>query len=406
MKKEITAKKKFTNEQLRTIYEVCSRKELYGNWKKIAEVLNSRFDTDFDESAFRKKFQSYTEMKEACRDIDKDVNAECQDINIKIEELRRERQKINALNIERNRNTRHDGRFELFYESIRNVIPTLTPPKIEYVEDTGNANEYALNEYVLMLTDIHYGADFNAVNNNYSREECKRRFGVLLSTVSNYVRYYNITHLNILNLGDSIQGILRVSDLQINDTSMVMCVVEISQIIADFLNRLSAYCNITYKHITSANHGQVRPIGTKASELAGEDMEKIICNYIKDTLADNDRVVVEFDLSKEYLEFEVAGFNCIAEHGHRVKNLNKYLAEKTVKHRKIYDYGFLGHYHSGTVISVGEGEHHNMKVFVAPSFVGSCPYADSLNVGAKASANILRFNGKYGHVGTEEIILN
>ena len=135
-------------------------------------------------------------------------------------------------------------------------------------------------------------------------------------------------------------------------------------------------------------------------------MEKIICNYIKDTLADNDRIKVEFDLSKEYLEFEIAGFNCIAEHGHRAKNINKYLAEKTLKHRKIYDYGFLGHYHSGSVVSVGEGEYHNMKVFISPSFVGSCPYADTLDVGAKASANILRFNNKYGHVGTEEIILN
>lgn len=397
----IKVNKKFTKEQLRAIYEVCSRKELYGNWKKIAEVLNSRFGTSYDESAFRKKFQSYTEMKEACRDIDKDVNAECADINIKIEELRRERQKINTVNIERNRNTRHDSRFELFYESVRNVIPTLTPPEIKYVENTGN-----VNEYVLMLTDIHYGADFNAINNSYSREECKKRFDRLYGNVASYIKNNNITHLNILNLGDSIQGILRVSDLQINDTSMVMCVVEVSQIIAAFLNKLSAYCSITYRHITSANHGQVRPIGTKASELAGEDMEKIICNYIKDTLTDNDRVKVEFDLSKEYLEFEIAGFNCIAEHGHRAKNINKYLAEKTLKHRKIYDYGFLGHYHSGSVVSVGEGECHNMKVFISPSFVGSCPYADTLDVGAKASANILRFNNKYGHVGTEEIILN
>ena len=77
-----------------------------------------------------------------------------------------------------------------------------------------------------------------------------------------------------------------------------------TQILADFLNKLSAYCTIQYYHIGSANHGQIRPLGSKASELASEDMEKIICNYIKDSLSCNDRVDVIFDIDKEYLEFE------------------------------------------------------------------------------------------------------
>lgn len=66
-----------------------------------------------------------------------------------------------------------------------------------------------------------------------------------------------------------------MSDLRINEVPVVQAVVEISQILAEFLNTLSTYCEIEYYHISSANHGQTRPLGSKASELATEDMEKL-----------------------------------------------------------------------------------------------------------------------------------
>ena len=78
-------------------------------------------------------------------------------------------------------------------------------------------------------------------------------------------------------------------------------------------------------------------------------------------------------------------------------------------HRKFYDYVFLGHSHSAkeVITSEGaEGDVHDNEVLVAPSFVGSDPYADKLMVGSKPACKIYEFDAKYGHIASYKIILN
>lgn len=374
-------------------------------WEEIALEFNKHFRDDeteyYDSSAYRKRFKNF---KDAQLQLFGQYTAS--DEQLELEKMRREiakeRQKLYATKLEYNRDLRQESRFELFYENIRDAIQTLPPPTIKptlYSQDDDT-------EYLLNFGDVHFGSNFKSTNNEYSREICKSRFSLLLGCVIEYITKNEVSHLKVLNVADCVQGILRISDVQLNETSVVQCVVEISQIIAEFLNELSKYCTVEYLHISSANHGQIRPLGSKASELASEDMEKIICNYIKDMLRCNDRVEIIFNTDKEYLEFEIAGFQCIAEHGHRVKNIKNYINDKSLLHRKMYSYGFLGHTHSNQCITVGEEGHNNVEVIVSPSFVGSCPYADTLNIGSKASANMLKFTKTNGHVGTDTFILN
>ena len=74
-------------------------------------------------------------------------------------------------------------------------------------------------------------------------------------------------------MGDDIQGILRLSDLQLNESSVVKATVFVAKTIARFLNDLSEYCFIDYYLCPTSNHSQTRPLGTKASEIASEDVE-------------------------------------------------------------------------------------------------------------------------------------
>ena len=43
-----------------------------------------------------------------------------------------------------------------------------------------------------------------------------------------------------MELGDTLQGLIRMSDLKANDMEVVKCVVEISRLLAAFLNEISA----------------------------------------------------------------------------------------------------------------------------------------------------------------------
>ena len=225
--------------------------------------------------------------------------------------------------------------------------------------------------------------------------------------VIDFVQKHNVTKLNIVSLGDLVQGILRVSDLKINDSTVVKATVEISRLIALFLSELSIYINIEYYHTPSANHSQLRPLGTKASEIADEDLEYLIGNYIKDLCSGNERITVHLaDEGKQYIEIPIMGNEIIAMHGHQLKNIENSIRDLSMLRRSFIDYLILGHFHSGKEIPSFEGCCNDTEILVSPSFVGSDPYSDSIMKGSKSSVKIYGFSDIYGHIETYKFILN
>jgi len=318
------------------------------------------------------------------------------------DEIKKERYKLQATKLEKDRDDRHLSKFELFYDNIKDAITRLEPPIFNLNHTYYNDDK----EWVLGMGDFHYGATFDSQNNQYSREICKQRLEKLLFVLQEEIDRNEINKIKVVNVSDTIQGILRLTDLQINDIPIVECVVEISRLLAEFLNQLSAYCEIEYYHVSTANHSQIRPLGSKASEIATEDMEKIIVNYISDLLANNNRVQVISDLDKEYITFNIFDFKTIVMHGHQLKSVPNTIRDLSNLHRTFYDYAFLGHRHSANEIIVGEGKHHNIEILTCPSFVGSDPYADKLMVGSKAMCKLYEFDSVHGHIGSKNIILN
>lgn len=324
-------------------------------------------------------------------------------LDLKKEELQKERYKLQATKIEYNRNIRHDSRFELFYDNIKDAITALPNPEYDFME---SPQQHKTMEYLLAISDIHYGASFESLNNSYSRQICKERFELLFSNMVDKIKTQGISNLKVVNLGDTIQGLIHLSDLKINEIPVVDAVVEVSRLIANFLNELSAYVYIEYYHVPSSNHTQTRNLGSKANELATEDLEKIIINYIHDLLANNQRVRVYKDFKHDYIPFDILGYKCCALHGHQIRSLNTLLTDLSMLHKEWYSIVFMGHQHTAKELTVGEGIINNAEVLVSPSFIGSCPYSDRLMVGGKAMCKLYEFDEKHGHVGTQNIILN
>jgi hypothetical protein len=324
-------------------------------------------------------------------------------IDDKIKSLQKERYKLQATKLSSNRDSRQESRFELFYENIKSAIIELDPPNFEY-----NPSNFNLKgrEYLLSIADIHAGSNFKSINNEYSLEICEQRFEKLYSYTVDYITTYGIEKIKVLCLGDDVQGILRLSDLKLNETSVVGATVFVARLLSEFLNKLSKYTEIDFIFCPTSNHSQVRNLGSKPSELAGEDLEFIIGNYIKDVLVNNNRVKVNLNFGKEYITFLVAGFEAIAMHGHQINNVHTSIRDLSMQHKKFFSYLFLAHFHSATEIIVSEGDNFDIEVLVCPPFIGSCPYSDKLLKGAKASCKIFVFDPVQGHIGTEKIILN
>lgn len=315
--------------------------------------------------------------------------------------LREERQKIQTLNMERRRLDREESRHKLYFEYVRNAIEALPPPEFKpaWAENTEK-------EYILCLADIHYGAAFKSANNEYSPEICTERFSRLLEEAKRFMEEHKVSGLKVVSLGDDVQGLLRMSDIRLNDSSVVKAVVDVSRLIAMFLNRLSAYGYIEYYHVPTSNHSQNRNLGTKASELPWEDMEYIIGNYIKDLLAGNGHVKVHLaGEGKEFIKIPVFDFNVVAMHGHQFRNADEAIRRLSLLHRQFIDVLLIGHQHSSKETVGFERESSDAEVLVCPSFIGSDSYSDRLMVGAKPAVKIFGFDKKYCHTETYKIIL-
>ena len=329
--------------------------------------------------------------------------SENSELDVKIQQLRKERIKLQTSNVERNRLDRSEARQEMYYEYVGNVVQALPLPNFQPIEDDIH---HEIN-YLVGLADVHYGAAYRSINNEYSPEETKRRFEYLTCRLIHFIQEKHITTLTIVSLGDLIQGVLRLSDLKINDSSIVKATVEICRLIASMLNELSVYANIVYYHTPSANHTQLRVLNAKASELADEDLEYLMGNYIKDLCANNERIIVH--LAKEgndFIEVYIPGNEIIAMHGHQLKNIENAVKDISILHKKFYDTVLLGHYHAGKEIPSHEGILGDAEVLISPSFVGSDPYSDKLYKGSKACVKVYGFDKLFGHTETYKIMLN
>ena len=74
--------------------------------------------------------------------------------------------------------------------------------------------------------------------------------------------------------------------------------------------------------------------------------------------------------------------------------------------QSFVEYLILGHYHAGKEFTGYESVCSDAEVLIAPSFVGSDPYSDSLMKGSKSSVKIFGFSEVYGHISTRKIVLN
>lgn len=361
----------------------------YDTLRKAQQTI---FGGAFVSEYYKQKSKKTTESSDYSKELDK-----------KMEEIRKERIKLQTANIERGRVDRSLSRQELYYEYVGSVCEALPLPDFCSIPEAMCGDI----EYVMPIADVHYGANFKSENNEYSPDIAKERFENLACYVSDFVKNKKLDKIHIVSLGDLIQGVLRVSDLKINDSTIVKATVEISRLMASFLNEISTYAIVEYYHAPSGNHSQIRPLGTKASELADEDLEYIIGHYIMDLCRNNPRITVHLaGEGKQYVEIPIQGSEIIAMHGHQLKNIENSIRDLSMLRRSFLDYLLLGHWHNGREIPSFEGVCNDTEVLVSPSFIGSDPYSDSIMKGSKAAVKIYGFSDIYGHTETYKFILN
>lgn len=374
------------------IYRICSEKAQIGTWNDVCDILNELTGNDFNESAYRKKYQSFQRILDANQDKFGEPSAQLEQIKEEKRNIIKERNKLQTEKIEYNKWLRENARDELITEKIVNAINNID--KIEIPENIGI--QFNKKGYILTIADLHYGKEFTInglfgeILNEYSPEICERRLWELSNKVINIIKRENIPYLHIYNLADNIDGILRVSQLMKLRYGVVDATIKVAELLSNWLNEISKYTNVKYYMCKDGNHDQLRMLDQPKGTFSEDNMNKIVFSFIKERLKNNPNFEI-VDQHTDMIFDQVCGYNILACHG-EVKNMTKALSEYSSIYNIKIDVLMAGHKHH----SAQEDAGIDSEVINVPSIIGIDDYSMKLRKTSNPAAKMFVFEEGLG----------
>ena len=384
------------------LHSLVNTKEL--TWKQIGDIVNEQFresEEDYrDESAYRKPCQSaeayYDEV------FSKMIGTEySDDIAKQRRELAKERVKLQTEKLEYNRWLREEARDELITEKICDAVNSLVPLDIpEHITPVHNTRAYAL-----VYGDEHFGVEyelkglFGDIINAYSPEIFEERMWDLFHQTVEIIQKENIDMLNVFNMGDFNDGILRVSQLMKLRYGVVDGTIKYADFIANWLNELTKFVRVKYQS-TNGNHSELRMIGQPKGTFTEDNMGKVVTEFIKTRLKDNPNFTY-IENPTGFIYAQLACNTVLGIHG-EVKNMKTAIDEFSRIYNVPIQYLLAGHLHHNKTEEIGV----NSEVINVGSIIGVDSYSLSLRKTANASAKLLVFEQTRGKVCEYTLKLN
>lgn len=380
-------------------------KTITADWEDLSELLFGEGNC-FNSSEVRKRAYGANRAidlidKEGLEKVLSDRAEILDELTLKTQELQKERIKLQDTKTALTSLLRTEARKEAVHEAVKEAVDKLPPfetPVARFVPHNAKAG-------VLCLADIHFGKEFTLyglngeVINQYNPEIVYQRLWKVRDYVLDICEKEELDVIDIVELGDTIQGVLRMSDLNKVKYGIVDAAITIARFLAGWLNDISKYVNIRFTKI-SGNHEEIRPLGTKRGELEEENISKIILEMIRISLENNPNVTFTENVMSDISLLKVAGLNIVATHAvdrDRFKTITSYEEQYGVN----IDYIIAGHEHYDNSSNVGKGKY----VIGVRSLIGTDDYSRKIKKSADAGALFLVFKENYGKYATYDIIV-
>lgn len=298
------------------------------------------------------------------------------------QELFRKKTEIGDIYTAYKSSLRNESRLNTFKDLlVKNIQELKNLPSVKYV-GTLSTNDA---EAVLMFSDLHLGISCNNFYNVYNKDVAKQRLDKLSRETIRYCKKFNIKQLNVLGLGDFIQGIIHVNARIQAQMNVVEQVILASEYLSEFLNSLTAAAPVvTYRSCTD-NHSRV--VANKDEAIEGENLNKLIDFYLETRLARTSIIFAKDNLDESLGSFHLMnGKHIVYAHGH-LDSINRSFENFVGATREFVDYMVLGHYHCEKAKSF-----QGARVFVNGSICGTEDYALSKRLFSEPSQTLLIFN--------------
>lgn len=289
---------------------------------------------------------------------------EAREIEAKMMELRKERQKFYDMRAAFNKVVRERSRQEELNEILTAAVRSGNLPSLSYERTYIEPSD---NDLLCSLNDIHYGIDVHNAWNTYNPEVCREMMKNYLDRIISIAERHRSENCYVFSNGDAISGRIHPTIQIANRENAIEQVKGVSELIAEFLAELSAHFRKVIFVSVAGNHSR---LDTKENSPIDERLDDLVDWYLSARLQSFENVVIggcEKIDSTMYL-LNIRGKVYAGVHGDFDAGATKIAALQAMARRPLYAV-LSGHLHHNRIDEV-----QGVKTIMAGSFIGMDDY--------------------------------
>lgn len=196
----------------------------------------------------------------------------------KLNELRKEKQKLFDERAALRKISREDARLERDLEYLATLVKesAFQPVFPKVSEENGG------NDVIVALSDVHLGLDVDNAFGTYNTEIAVKRMGYYLTEIIKISRMHKSENVYVVLLGDLVNGNIHPTVQLQNRENLVEQIQKVSELVAAFVYELTPYFHRVYVNSISGNHSR---IGLKDQVLRDERLDDLPIWYMKAKLS-------------------------------------------------------------------------------------------------------------------------
>lgn len=358
------------------------------DWGDIVDLLG----LDLNKDSLRKSQDTifggiavYKKMKN--KQIKQEPIEYQKEIEVQLQELKKERMRLSDERASLNRRLRQEARKESMHDLIIECADKLATDKnIQIVPKQYEDNlEKAA---ILTLSDFHFGLEICEFNNVYNPEKFYERLNKLMDKTIEYLELNKVKTLYVLGLGDYLSGIIHTTTRIENRENIVQQVIKVSEALSQMLTYLGKYAEIYYYDVCD-NHGRV--ISGKDESKNEENFSLFIRWYLAARFEEQEHIhIMQNTFSNEIGVVTIFNRNYAFTHGHRDR-MGDIVQNLSLMTKQFYDAIFTAHCHHFEANEV-----HGTYVYMNGTLSGTDEYANNQRKTSNPSQNLFILNPEDG----------
>ena len=353
------------------IQRLVENKDLYElKWYEIADLINKYSEKKLSPDAYRKRVKVHKS-----EGITKKEDEESH-----LEELQKLKVKISDERIQNRAYIRKIAREETYKEIAEDTVDALARIK-PFQSPNKILNTNSQKDGIIILSDWHYGIEVENVVNTYNPTIFEKRLQTVLNETYKYAVENSLTHINVVDLGDLISGLIHTTIRLSNRIDVISQIMAVSEYLASFLFELSKYFSVDYYGCID-NHSRLSP--NKEESLSMESLTRITPWFLMQRLKDNPNVTINRNtVGSDIITFSSCGHNIAGVHGDK-DTPEKIIENLTLFTKTNYELILMAHKHHFRV-----DEKNGVLVMTNGSLMGTDDYAYNKRLSSNPSQTFI-----------------